>query len=44
MTTPMNQQTRRPEGIVRQTVIEDIDQYLVDGMLVFDPNGERSAT
>jgi ribosomal 30S subunit maturation factor RimM len=46
MTSPTNQQGDQQGGLprtvpLRQTVVEDIDQYLTDGLPVFDMNSEK---
>ncbi|MGO8947986.1 MAG: hypothetical protein ACLQUY_10050 [Ktedonobacterales bacterium] len=40
MTSPMNEE-RSQQAEVRQTVVENIDQYLQDGMPVLDMNGDK---
>jgi ribosomal 30S subunit maturation factor RimM len=41
MTNPSNQQTSSQHAGQQQIVVENIDQYLEDGMPVLDMNGER---
>jgi ribosomal 30S subunit maturation factor RimM len=44
MTSAQNTQQPGQRPVLKQTVVENIDQYLSDGMSVFDANGDRVGT